>query len=98
MRTFACFSFSIGAVLGLGLANQILNGSFVQPIPKSGPSVSVAAAPLRVRTTTVRAQKFAPVVKAKVRKRTYRKRNRTRTTRTAAEKSISQLVSAGLSN
>ena len=98
MRNFAFFSFSIGALVGLGVASQILHGSFVEPPVKSGPSISVASAPLRLATQGVRTQKMLPAPKPKVKKRTYRKRSRSRRSQSTQEKSISQLVSSGLGN
>ena len=95
MRYFAFFIFSFGALLGLGVASQILNSSS-DPTVRTGPSISVASTPLRLATKGYRPQKMVPAPKPKARKRTTRKRNRTERNQSSAEKSISQLVSRGL--
>ncbi len=113
MRNFAIFSFSIGAVVGIGMASQILNGSFdVAPVTQ-GPLVSVASTPLRMSHKIAQVRKPTPAPKQMIRKRVYRKRSRVvqkpvseaekpvskaEQPMSQAEKSISQMVSSGLAN
>ncbi len=97
MRFLICFSFSLGILFGLGTASRIL---IVSPVEAKweGPSISVASSPLILSSRAARAQKMVPAPKPKVRKRTYRKRNRVQESQTKDEKSIAQLVSTGQGN